>query len=127
MYKREENIEEEKLDWDSIPHAVSGEKKPFFHENYDPENSLNLKNKDFNLEENLTIISIFTLFIFPYIIGFLFCYLLFFVYGTMNIIDFIMIQGPSLSIGSWAIGIYTILNIGIIWFFIYAFSGFTKK
>ena len=125
MYKRKENIKEENLNWDSVTNSAKG--KSIFHESYDAKNKSSLKNKDFILEENLTMVSIFTLFIFPYILGFVLCYFLFFVYGAMNIIDFIMIQGFSLSIGSWAIGIYIILNIAIIWFAIKAFPGFTTE
>ena len=134
MYSRKENIEEEKIDWEShtVPSPVRKKKlisklvSPFKSAEDKAFNYTGGKEKDL-LNENLKLVFIFSLLFLPYIVGFIVSYFLFYVYGGMNIIDFIMRQHGSLYFQFWAIGIYLVIVIGIIWTLINSWSGSYKN
>lgn len=121
MYSRKENIEAEHIDWES--HTSPS---PFKSEEDKEFDYIGGKKRDF-LDENLKLVFLFSFLLFPYVIGFLLFYFVFFVYGGMNIIDFIMMQQGSFYFASWATGMYLLLTAGIIGVLVKSGSGSFKK
>jgi len=132
MYSRKENIEVENLDWEChISPSPVKENVPIekvilpsdpqqdiipLHERSDSSNNLDIVRKATDLlDENLTLFFIFTLLIFPYIVGFLFSYFLFYLYGDMSMGDFLIIQLEHLYIETWGIGMYLLVTVWTVW------------
>ncbi len=134
MYRRKENIEVENLDWESHPSPSPAPKNTLIEETKIPFKDeadktfgyTGGKEKDF-LNEHLKLVLSFTLLIFPYILGFILTYFLYYVYGGMNIIDFIIMQQGSLYFQLWVIGMYLVIVFGIIWTLVTSWSGFLKN
>ena len=131
MYRRKENIEVENLDWESHPSPsptpkntlIEETKIPFKDEEDKVFGYTGGKEKDF-LNDHLKLVLSFTLLIFPYILGFILTYFLYYVYGGMNIIDFIIMLQGSLYLQLWVIGMYLVIVFGIIWTLATSWSGF---
>jgi len=134
MYRRKENIEVENLDWESHPSPsptpkntlIEETKIPFKDEEDKVFGYTGGKEKDF-LNDHLKLVLSFTLLIFPYILGFILTYFLYYVYGGMNIIDFIIMLQGSLYLQLWVIGMYLVIVFGIIWTLATSWSGFLKN
>jgi len=133
MYIRKENIEVENLDWESQVSSSPVRKNGQIGKMISPFTSqktqdLSIKEEKGDvLDEHLSLFFIFTLLIFPYIVGFLFSFFLYYMYGDMNIIDFFMMQQGHLYFESWGIGMYLLVVVGIIWLVLKSWSGSSKN
>ena len=133
MYKRKENVEVENIDWEShvspSPVRHNGLIRKMISP-FTPQKTGDLPIKEEQgdvLDEHLSLFFIFTLLIFPYIVGFLFSFFLYYIYGDMNIIDFLLMQQGHLYFESWGIGMYLIVVVGIIWAVLKSWSGSSKN
>jgi len=144
MYKRSESIEEERLDWKTSskpplqnkdpkieevllhsaakPTKIVSKERQEFRKNFD----IKRKIEDF-LDENSTLFLIFNIFVFPYIIGFLVSYILFYFYGGITIENFLEMQQLHFQFEFWGIGAYLFVTAGVMWFFFKSLVGFFKK
>jgi hypothetical protein len=133
MYSRKENIEVENLDWENHVTPSPIRKNGLIEKMISPFTSQKtqqlsiIEEKRDVLDEHLSLFFIFTLLVFPYIVGFFFSYFLFYLYGDMNIIDFFMMQQGHLYIESWGIGMYVLVVSGIIWAVLKSWSGNSKS
>ncbi len=142
MYKRKENIEEERLEWESHPVSPFGKKdkkggmfppgskhnKKSFHKQTKLGRKLSMRRKDTEflvLESELFLL--FSLLIFPYAVGFLVSYLLFYLYAGMPIMSFLEMQQLRLQIEFWGIGMYLFITVGVLWTVFKALVGFVEK
>ncbi len=137
MYKRDEEIAEEKLDWENqdkqsattvkqpspapkkLKRPVSSEieqKKSFQDKQIELNEKLALKKNVMSLyNANVALFSIVGLLIIPYILGFVFTYLLFAFYGGMSIGGFISIDKAYLPFQLWSMGAYMLITVWVIW------------
>ena len=134
MYSRKENIKAENLDWESHTSPSPVRKKKLISKLISPFRSAEDQafvytggqERDF-INENLILVFTFGLLIVPYIVGFMLSYFLYYVFGGMNIIDFIMRQQGFFYFQLWAIGIYLIITLGLISFLVASWSGIFKN
>ena len=132
MYKRKEEIEEEDLDWDSQPkdsakveekNVISKNDNKSLHQGTEPVYSSNVKkgvSAYFNGNEYLLLgLSIL---IVPYLVGFLFNTILFFIYGGMSLATVLGIVIKYKALELWSIGAYAFITIGIIWILLQAYN-----
>lgn len=144
MYQRVESIEEECLDWGShlvlplekielktaetVVSLVPEESKIFLNERVISREKFNVKRKvTYLAEENPELFFIFSILTFPYIVGFLACYFLFYFYGGMTISSFFLIQQGHLQIELFAIGAYLFVTLGVIWAISEPLMGFVRR
>ncbi len=132
VYRRKETIVKENLDWESDAEYVSGKQtvkrnkavlSPVFKQNKIAWNEradlgikLDEKEKDIKLvDRNLKLFLMVSVLIFPYIIGFLVCYFIFYFYSGMTIDSFFIIQRKYHPVELWTIGIYLFVLVGVTW------------
>jgi len=130
MYQRKEIIEEECLDWDGhlvVPPTFK-HSKTFLREQDTLRKKLNMKRKVTSvLTVELELFLIVSILIFPYMVGFLVSYLLFYFYGGMTIESFLDMQQLHSQIEFWGIGAYLFVTAGVIWFVFKSLVSFFKK
>ena len=128
MYKREEHIEEENLDWKkSQTEHIEKKTKKTGHVTFTPNQKskqsiwksiekfdMQAKSKQF-VEKNTQLSSIVGVLLLPYFVGFMILYLLFYVYGGMSLIGFLSIDKDFLLLHSWSIGAYLFITLWVFW------------
>ena len=133
MYKRNEDIEEEHLDWEdqdkqppAIPKVVNVP-KPLLAPKIKDQSSqmeeykglnhtLDMKRKMMHIfNENIKLLSLIGLLIIPYVVGFVLTYLLFYFYGGMTVGGFVDIKKEYLPLQLWSIGTYLFVTLWVIW------------
>ncbi len=133
MYRREESVEEEKLDWERhpvpLPENKNAERVEAVLPPVSQSSKISLKKITVNekrqiqrkatdlLDNNLELFLLFSISLFPYIVGFFISYLLFYFYSGsgMTIGSFFSMQQDSRHLELWGIGAYLFITFGIIW------------
>jgi hypothetical protein len=130
------------VEWESYPVPPPGKKdteiavllpaskhtKIFVHEQPMLGKKLSMKRKDtefFVVKSEFFLL--FSILIFPYVLGFLLCYILFYFYGGMTIESFLEMQQLHLQIEFWCISAYLFVTTGVIWFVFKSLVSFFKK
>ena len=134
MYKRNENIEDDNLEWEDQDKQHSQTEdvkvsKPLVSPKIQDQSALLEEYKGLNhnsgmkrktmtiLDENITLFSIVGLLVFPYLLGFLITFLLYSFYGGMTISSFFFIDKDYLPLQLWSIGAYLFVTAWLIWAF----------
>ena len=132
MYARIETIEEENLDWGSLParaletmdveitestiSTVTKQMEKSLTESVDFISGVfNIKKSTRFLNENTELTLLFSIVTFPYVVGFCISYFLFYFYGGMPIDSFLGLQQNHLPIQMWSIGAYIFITVWLIW------------
>ena len=128
MYKREEEIEDENLDWDKsqaeqIENRKQKTKNVIFTPQLKSKQSvwqsiatfdMQAKSKHF-VEKNVQVSSFMGVLILPYFVGFILAYLLFYNYGNMSLIGFLNLDKEFLLLQLWSIGAYIFVTLWVFW------------
>jgi len=134
MYARNEAIEEESLDWEG---KGKHSPKSLFAPKINDQSALLEEYKGLNhksgkkrkimtiFDENSKLSSFIGLLIFPYVLGFVLTYLLFYLYGGMTVGGFIDIKKDYLVLQLWSIGAYLFVTMWVIWAFFRSLIGDT--
>lgn len=132
MYIRNEDIEEESLDWEA---KVKPPPKPLLAPKINDQSALleEYKGLDHKLDkkrkmmtifdENIKLFSLIGLLILPYVFGFVLTYLLFYLYGGMTVGSFIDIKKDYLPLQLWSIGAYLLVTMWVFWAFFRSLRG----
>ena len=132
VYKRKETIVKEHLDWEGCAKQSFGKKvlkgskavfspvikknKTGLNEKSDPAKKLDVEKKETALsDKNFKPFLIFTVLVFPYIIGFFLSYFIFYYYAAVPIDHFFTMQKGYDHIELWSVGIYLFVSVGILW------------
>ena len=131
MYKRDEVIEEEDLDWEGhskdlveenheqVPlRSNSKRKRRPLHQEVSFDKKLSIMNY-FNGNEYL-LLALFVLIV-PYLVGFLFNASLFYMYSGISLGKVFGIANTYKIIELWTIGAYTFITIWIVWILVKTF------
>jgi len=125
MYKRAEQIEEENLHWEREP---SEETNVLDSENISskPQTSLQLslqnrmafiakkftfKKLNNFIDDNTEIALLFAVVVLPFVVGFCFSYLLFYIYGGVPMSGFLAMGKEHTLLEMWSIGAYVFITI----------------
>ncbi len=129
MYKRDEVVEEEHLDWDKktketiqekdVKVTLSSEAK---HENLvlneesKVENKSDIQNNVMTFFMKYEYLSLgLIILILPYLVGLLFNFVLFYIYSGITLDKVFNIEKKQNIFELWSIGAYTFVTLGIIW------------
>ena len=128
MYKREEHIEEENLDWEKsqteqIEKKTKKKEQVIFTPNQKSKRSIwqsiatfdmQEKSKHF-VEKNKQLSSFMGVLLLPYFVGFIILYLLFYSYGGMSLMSFLNLDKDFLLVHLWSIGAYIFITLWVFW------------
>ncbi|HIQ47900.1 MAG TPA: hypothetical protein EYH57_09840 [Sulfurovum sp.] len=126
MYKREEHIEEENLDWEkSQTEEIEKKTKKTAHVIFTPNQKskqsiwqsiatfdMQAKSKHF-VEKNIQLSSFMGVLLLPYFVGFIILYLLFYTYGGMSLMSFLNLDTDFLLLHLWSIGAYIFITLWV--------------
>jgi len=135
MYKRDEEIVDENLEWDqgnepSKQRKVrlsSGikQKKSFQHKQIGLSQKFSVKKNVTDLSDaDVALFSIAATLIFPYMLGLTLTYFLFSFYGGMSLLTFLSIDKDYLYIQLWGMGSYFFITV---WMILAVLRIFTNK
>ncbi|PHS36991.1 MAG: hypothetical protein COB07_11735 [Sulfurovum sp.] len=118
MYKRIEDIENEKLEWDQGTEPSkkvkvvmpSGSKKQRSSQKF----PLKTNVKDLS-KRDVALFSMAATLLFPYMLGLMLTYFLFSFYGGMSLLAFLNIDKDYLFIQLWGLGAYFFITTWVIW------------
>lgn len=125
MYKRAEHIEEENLNWESVPaqetQAIPAEKsssRQYTSLQLSLQNlmdmiakKLTIKKLSNLIDEHSEISLLFAVVVLPFVVGFCFSYLLYFMYGGVPISGFLAMGKDHTIVEMWSIGAYIFITI----------------
>jgi len=124
MYKREEQIQEENLDWDQSNSRMQKENiifSPAYKSKKTVWQSINAfdieKQSMHFVEKNIELSSFMGVLLLPYFVGFLVTYILFYSYGGMSLIGFLSMDKEFLLLQLWSIGAYMFVTSWVFWAF----------
>lgn len=125
MYKRAEHIEEENLNWESVPvqeTQVMPAEKPSSKLHLSLQHALQnrmdmiakkltIKKLSNLMDEHSEMALLFTVLVLPFVVGFCFSYLLFYLYGGVPISGFLAMGKDHTIVEMWSIGAYIFITI----------------
>ena len=132
VYKRKVTIVKEHLDWEdhtdeslkkkilkgsnAVLSPAVKQNKTDLNKKSDSDKKLYAERKETTFsDKNSKLFLIFTVLVFPYIIGFLVCYFIFYYYAAVPIDHFFNMQRGYDHIELWTIGIYLFVAVGMLW------------
>ena len=126
MYKREEEIVDENLEYDQcnerskqvkvrLPSGIK-QKKSFQHKQVGLSQKFSVKKNVTDLSDaDVALFSIAATLIFPYMLGLMLTYFLFSFYGSMSLLAFLGIDKDYFYIQLWGMGVYFFITAWVIW------------
>ncbi len=121
MYKRVEPKIEESLSWDGqkVSALTKKKKDSFLDDLFNPQSSIK-ETILYIAKAHTKLFGLLMLFIFPYTLGVMLFFVLFYIYTGMGLEHFLILQENYNQFEPWAIGFYLLMSVTIVGFALYS-------